>query len=323
MDGRKRTPEGLKASQEDSAVLVTYREFAPAAELVGYVRAYFSFAPKAARIRRRLITREVQITRAEPFDMPMLAGALTSVIVDLGATCHVGTGWEFGAPLGAHASGALRIARTPAVSFRPEMLGAFLEPGSVPALLHVRTDELTDRVVSLEDVWGSSSAELPGQIAELDEEDRLDRLEAILLDHLRPAAHRTGTVDVVGLARWVQREPTSLTVSRLADVAGVSRRHLTRVFREVVGVTPKRFCRLARFHMGLRYAGAGPGVRWAQVAAELGYADQSHMIAEFRELGGLTPEVLAARRWFNPFILDTRARFSSARRVASSIAIMS
>jgi AraC-like DNA-binding protein len=43
------------------------------------------------------------------------------------------------------------------------------------------------------------------------------------------------------------------------------------------------------------------------VAAELGYADQSHMIAEFRELGGLSPEVLATQRWFHPFILDARA----------------
>jgi AraC-like DNA-binding protein len=280
--------------------------------LFGYVRAYFSFAPKAARIRRRVIKREVLITRDEPFNLPMLAGAQTTVSLDLGATCQVGKGWEFGAPLGAHANGALRIARTPAVSYRPQMLGAFLEQGADLPLLHVRTDELTDRVVSLDDLWGSSSAELPAQIAELDEEDRLDRFEDALLERLRPAPLRTGGVDVVGLARWARREPASMTVRRLADAAGVSRRHLTRLFHEVVGVTPKRFCRLARFHTGLKYAGVGRGVRWAQVAADLGYADQSHMISEFRELGGLTPECLAARRWFNPFILDARARFGRA-----------
>ena len=98
-----------------------------------------------------------------------------------------------------------------------------------------------------------------------------------------------------------------MNVNRLADAAGVSRQHLTRVFRETVGVSPKRYCRLARFQAGLAYAGAGDGVKWAQVAAELGYADQSHMIAEFRELSSLTPEALATQRWFHPFILEARS----------------
>jgi hypothetical protein len=34
----------------------------------------------------------------------------------------------------------------------------------------------------------------------------------------------------------------------------------------------------------------------------MGYADQSHMIAEFRQFSGLTPQTLASRQWFHPFI---------------------
>jgi AraC-like DNA-binding protein len=86
----------------------------------------------------------------------------------------------------------------------------------------------------------------------------------------------------------------------------VSRQHLTRVFRERVGVGPKLYCRLARFQAGLVYAGGGPAVDWAEAALDLGYADQSHMIAEFREFSSLTPQMLAARRWFHPFIERSR-----------------
>jgi hypothetical protein len=46
--------------------------------------------------------------------------------------------------------------------------------------------------------------------------------------------------------------------------------------------------------------------------AELGHADQSRMIAEFRELSSLTPDALATGRWFHPFSLDARARLSKA-----------
>lgn len=54
-------------------------------------------------------------------------------------------------------------------------------------------------------------------------------------------------------------------------------------------------------------------MKWPRVAA-LGYTDPSHMIAEFRELSGLTPEILATERWFHPFtfILETRSRLQPA-----------
>ena len=99
---------------------------------------------------------------------------------------------------------------------------------------------------------------------------------------------------------------------RLADAAGVSRQHLTRVFRERIGVPPKLYCRLARFHSGLAFAGCGKNVNWAEAALDLGYADQSHMITEFREFSSLTPQTLASQKWFHPFIERAKARQNSS-----------
>lgn len=48
-------------------------------------------------------------------------------------------------------------------------------------------------------------------------------------------------------------------------------------------------------------------MHWARVAMELGYADQSHMIAEFREFSSLTPHMLATERWWHPFIERAKA----------------
>ena len=116
---------------------------------------------------------------------------------------------------------------------------------------------------------------------------------AVLLARVRSApAARYLRINVSGLARWVRAQPTSISVRAMVAAAGVSRQHLARVFRPVIGVGPKRYCRLARFQAGLAYAGAGPNVNWAEAAADLGYADQSHMIAEFRELSGLSPDAL-------------------------------
>jgi AraC-like DNA-binding protein len=69
-----------------------------------------------------------------------------------------------------------------------------------------------------------------------------------------------------------------------------------------VGVTRKLYARLARFQWSLAYAAAGEPADGAHAALALGYADQSHWIAEFKEFSGLTPHRFAARRWFHPFV---------------------
>ena len=46
----------------------------------------------------------------------------------------------------------------------------------------------------------------------------------------------------------------------------------------------------------------------AQAALKTGYADQSHLIAEFGEFSGLTPHRLTTERWFHPFIEHARVK---------------
>jgi AraC-like DNA-binding protein len=120
------------------------------------------------------------------------------------------------------------------------MVGAYLEPGTTSALLQVSAVELTDRIVGLELLWRAASVRLAEDLVEQDEETRVDLLEAALVARLRRARDPDRRIDVTGLARWARDEPARITVRRLAAAAGVSRQHLARVFRESVGVSPKR-----------------------------------------------------------------------------------
>jgi AraC-like DNA-binding protein len=174
------------------------------------------------------------------------------------------------------------------------MFGVYLRGALAPLFTHVPACELTDRIVALEDLWG---AELEMRLREANgTAERIGCLESALL--ARMVEGPKTRLDVAGLAAWVLRRRGRLTVERMADAAGVSRQHLTRAFRESVGVTPKLYCRLARFRAGLAHTGGD----WADVALELGYADQSHMIAEYREFSGLTPGTLTTQRYFHPFL---------------------
>ena len=78
---------------------------------------------------------------------------------------------------------------------------------------------------------------------------------------------------------------------RVGDVAsevGWSHQHLITRFTEQVGLTPKRVARIARFERIVR-ATQGRTPDWGRVAAEHGYADQSHLIRDFRAFAGTTP----------------------------------
>lgn len=81
------------------------------------------------------------------------------------------------------------------------------------------------------------------------------------------------------------------SVSAVAGSLGVSERHLRRVFHETVGVSPKVFARLQRFRRAIR-AARKTRADWADVAADAGYYDQAHLIAEFRAISGVTPRAL-------------------------------
>lgn len=77
-------------------------------------------------------------------------------------------------------------------------------------------------------------------------------------------------------------------VGLLAASVGLSPTQFRRRFLAAVGLTPKELARLRR--MRASASDAVRGATWATIAAERGYADQAHLVREFRDLLGLPPE---------------------------------
>ena len=289
--------------------VVHYREFAPCEALRRHVRAFFSFAPPVEYPPGgRPLLREVRLGERDPLCPRWFADGHVSLAFSLEQAWVCDGHWRHAhsAPRG-EVIGPMSAVGAASVDECPEAVGVFLRAGRACALTGTPTAELADRVVTLEDLWGAAAGGLTAELAAAGETARIDRLESVLLRRLAHASAAKTAPNVPGLAQYILRGRGRLKIERLADAAGVSRQHLTRSFREAVGIAPKLFARLARFQAGLACAGCGANVDWAQAAFELGYADQSHMIAEFREFSGLTPETLARQRWFHPFIERARA----------------
>lgn len=84
-------------------------------------------------------------------------------------------------------------------------------------------------------------------------------------------------------------------VDELAVKVGWSRKRLWSQFRAQIGISPKRAARLVRFdHVAHRLASGKPA---AQIAAEDGYVDQSHLHRDVLAFTGATPTTLAGETW--------------------------
>jgi AraC-like DNA-binding protein len=132
------------------------------------------------------------------------------------------------------------------------------------------TGEIRDRL--------ATAADWPARFAALD--DVLLRR----LDAGNPA--RTGVrPEVVHACRRLLRG--DVPIAAVADEVGWSGRHLTNRFRAEVGLRPKEAARVARFDRARR--ALRPALRLADVAAGHGYADQSHLVRDFRAFAGCAP----------------------------------
>ncbi|WP_240617074.1 helix-turn-helix domain-containing protein [Nocardioides speluncae] len=180
-----------------------------------------------------------------------------------------------------------------------------LTAAGVRALLGAPLGALAAEIAELDAVT-PLLAELPEQLHDpLTWPERLRLVEERLLALL--AAGETPQLRAE-VGRALGRLTRGIGVAEVADEVGFSRRHLGSLFRAEIGVTPKEYHRLARFERSrdrllLRHR-AGTG-SLAEVAAEVGYADQAHLSREWSALAGCTPTTWLRTEF--PFVQDDSA----------------
>jgi AraC-like DNA-binding protein len=117
---------------------------------------------------------------------------------------------------------------------------------------------------------------------------RFARLDAFVRRRLAAAAPASPAI------AWAWRKLVAtdglVRIGALAAEIGCSRKHLAQRFAIAVGAGPKTVGRILRFGAARRAIDAKPAGRvdWADLAGAWGYADQAHLIREFRALAGVT-----------------------------------
>jgi AraC-like DNA-binding protein len=172
---------------------------------------------------------------------------------------------------------------------RASVVGVHFRPGGGFPFLGVSASELVDTHVPLEDLWRSGARDLREQLLEVrSPSERLHLVEAALLRRLRQA--RPGHPAVRAAVVALRDGGGGARVAEVAAAVGLSRRRFIEVFEREVGLTPKLYARLQRFHaVKQRIAARGGPSSWATFALECGYFDQSHMLRDFLEFSSMSP----------------------------------
>jgi AraC-like DNA-binding protein len=163
-----------------------------------------------------------------------------------------------------------------------------LTPLGAWRLLGTPMHELTNRVVSLNELLGRSAARLLDQLRDTCSWDR--RFE--LLDSAITARIGKGSAPPCEV-QWAWDRLTDAVspfgVGAIAAELRWSRRRLGVAFREYIGMTPKAVARVTRFDRVVRRIRCGQPFAWSALAFDMGYVDQSHLIREFSGFAGLSP----------------------------------
>lgn len=183
------------------------------------------------------------------------------------------------------------------VSQPTRSIGALLHPGASFAVLGVPAGELAGRHTPLAELWGGAAFRLRDRLLECrSEEAQLTLFESFLSARLRPEC---GLHPVV--AHALRRFLDTAEVGAVVKETGYSHRRFLTLFKDAVGLSPKRHCRVLRFHRALDGMGEH-GHPLAELAQDAEYSDQAHFARDFREIAGVTPgqfRALAPRHAFH------------------------
>jgi AraC-like DNA-binding protein len=83
--------------------------------------------------------------------------------------------------------------------------------------------------------------------------------------------------------------PGQLSIEEISNKVGYSQKHLIKLFKDKVGLTPKGFLKIIRFQKAIEEIAAAKEINWAGIAYESGYYDQAHFINDFKVFSGYTP----------------------------------
>jgi AraC-like DNA-binding protein len=174
------------------------------------------------------------------------------------------------------------------------MIVVYFKKGLAHPFFPVPMNEISDCVVDAELLWGNAFGSLRERILEAkDTTRRFEILEDGLLKQFGSQLIQNSCVEyAVG---QIILNPDQVSFAKMSQEIGYSQKHFINMFKNLVGITPKSYLKIARFQKAINEIEQGT-VNWTTISQDCGFYDQSHFINDFRLFSGFTPEQYLRRK---------------------------
>jgi AraC-like DNA-binding protein len=182
---------------------------------------------------------------------------------------------------------------------RVSLFGIRFKPSGAFPFLRMPLSEVTERIPNLDCI-------LNGRVANLEEginlassfRERIAIAESVLsnlADERSLSDKQSGEYRAFMAVERIAQADGCVSIDELVREVGLSGRHLGRQFLNTVGVGPKLLARIFRFQKVFK-ALQDQSPSWSSIAYECGYYDQAHLIRDFNEFAGQSPNSYLAQQ---------------------------
>lgn len=171
------------------------------------------------------------------------------------------------------------------------MLQVRFQPGAFYNLFKIPMTEFVNQNIDAELVFGAELKTLNEQMANAEKIDELVSIfENFLWNKIKQTKELIRPIDKIG--QMIFMNPQSFNYKTFAREACLSTSQFERVFLKQVGVSAKFYARVCRFQNAYKMKEQNPNLDWFSIAIHSGYTDYQHLVKDFKQFSGVTPNSL-------------------------------
>jgi AraC-like DNA-binding protein len=172
------------------------------------------------------------------------------------------------------------------------MLSVNFQPGGLSKFLRMPlSDEFLDVRIDAQALLGPDIHQLYERLVNVHRyEAIIPIIESYLWQRISRLKIEPHPIDQV--CRIIAERPSLFSLNELAGQACLSPSQFERRFTRQLGISPKLFARTNRFYKAYQLKDQNPRLDWLTIALQTGYSDYQHLVKDFRQFAGETPNSL-------------------------------
>jgi AraC-like DNA-binding protein len=168
------------------------------------------------------------------------------------------------------------------------VFGVKFKPGAFYPLVQWPVSRLTNTTMSLREAFGGDGTRLEERLLLQEEDEAMIGLAEQFLRERLPAHDEQVSV-IQDIIAYIMAHREVTKVDDLLGGLPLHKRAVQRLFQRYVGASPKWVIQRYRLHEVAERLADGEAMDWPEMVVELGYADQAHLLRDFKMLVGKTP----------------------------------